>query len=91
MKGTPTVLPALGHVVAARATEEVPQALLAARVGVRRELNAFGAVDLLEALGEELEHGRARLLQPLAPDLDRNSAETGQRNALFSFSKKPSS
>ena len=49
------------------------------------------AVDLLEALGEQLDHGRARLLGALVADFDRDAAERAQRNALFSFSKKLSS
>ena len=63
--------------VGARAAEEVPEPLLAGRVGVRGELDALGPVDLLEALREELEHGRARLLGALGADLDRDSAQTG--------------
>ena len=91
MERAPPVLPAGLDVVAARTAEEVPEALLAARVGVGGELDPLRAVDLLEALGEELEHGRARLLEPLRADLDGDSAQAAQRNALFSLSKKPSS
>ncbi len=91
VKGAPPVLPARLDVVAARTAEEVPEALLAAGVGVRSELDALRTVDFLEALGEELEHGRASLLEPLPADLDRDSAQAAQRNALFSLSKKPSS
>ena len=87
----PAVLPARLDVVAAGAAEEVPEALLPARVRVGGELDALRAVDLLEALGEELEHRRAGLLEPLEADLDGHSAQAAQRNALFSFSKKPSS
>ena len=87
----PPVLPAPFDVVAARAAEEVPEALLSACIRVRSELDALRAVDLLEALGEELEHRRARLLEPLGADLDGDSAQAAQRNALFSLSKKPSS
>jgi hypothetical protein len=91
VKGAPPVLPARLDVVAARTAEEVPEALLAAGVGVGSELDALRTVDFLEALGEELEHGRASLLEPLPADLDRDSAQAAQRNALFSLSKKPSS
>ena len=87
----PPVLPARLHVRGARAAEEVPETLLAARIGVGGELDPLRAVDLLEALGEQLEHDRARLLEPLRPHLDGDSAQAAQRNALFSLSKKPSS
>ena len=79
-------------VVGARAAEEVPEALLAARVRVGGELDAAcGRSTSSKPSGNELEHDRARPPRPLRPDLDRDSAQTAQRNALFSFSKKPSS
>ncbi len=65
--------------------------------GVRGELGAAVClVDLLEAFREELDHRRARLLETLAADLDRDAAQAlrdgcAQRNALFSLSKKLSS
>ena len=43
-------------------------------------------LDLLEALGEQLEHAsRAPPRRASAADLDRDAAEPAQRNALFSF------
>ena len=91
MERAPPVLPAGLDVGAARSAEEVPEALFAAGVGIRGELDPLRTVDFLESLGEELEHGRARLLEPLRADLDCDSAQAAQRNALFSLSKKPSS
>src|SRR5262245_53962043 len=90
VEGAPLVLPAAVDVRAARAGEERPQTLLARGVGVRGELDALRAVDLFEALGKELEHGRPGLFETLRPDLDGDAAET-QRNALLSLSKKDSS
>ena len=91
MERAPPVLPAGLDVGAARSAEEVPEALFAAGVGIRGELDPLRTVDFLESLGEELEHGRARLLEPLRADLDCDSTQAAQRNALFSLSKKPSS
>ena len=73
-----------------RAAEHVPEALLAARVGVRDELDAVARVDLLEAFGEELQHARPRLFDTLDGHGDRDPAEPAQRNALLSLSKNPS-
>jgi hypothetical protein len=87
----PAVLPAVLDVGAATVAEERPQALLARGVRVGGELDALRLLDLLEALGKELEHGRARLLDAVAADFDRDAAQRAQRNALFSFSKKLSS
>jgi len=69
----------------------VPDLLLAGRVGVRDELDAAGARNLLESLREELDHGRARLFGAPLENLDRDAAQIAHRKALFSFSKKPSS
>ena len=91
VEGAPAVLPAVLDVGRPRSAEERPEPLLAGGVGVGGELDAVRAVDLLEALREELEHGRASLLGARVADLDRDSAQAAQRNALFSFSKKPSS
>src|SRR5262249_13548279 len=87
----PAILPPVLHVTAAHSGEERPQPLLAGRVGVGGELDAAFLVDLLEAFREQLEHGRARLLEATRCDFDRDSAERAQRNALFSFSKNDSS
>src|SRR3954454_2560132 len=86
----PLVLPPALDIGAARAAEERPEPFLARSVRVGGELDALGAVDLLEALGKQLDHGRTRLLEALRADLDGDAAEA-QRNALFSFSKKDSS
>src|SRR5205085_12413616 len=91
VEATPTVLPAVTRVDAGRAAERLPEPLLARRVRVGDELDAVAPLDLLEARGEELEHPRSRLLEPRGGDIHRDAAERAQRNALFSFSKKPSS
>ena len=75
----PAVLPALGD-RPRRDVEALAQRELAGVVGVDGE----AAVDLLDALREELE--QLRELGLAAGDDDAS-----QRNALFSFSKKPSS
>src|SRR5581483_3556585 len=80
-----------GHLAAARRAERRPQTLLPARVGVGDELDPVEALDLLEALREELEHQRPRFLGALGGDVDRDAPQAAQRNALFSFSKNPSS
>jgi hypothetical protein len=67
--------------------EEFPEPGLPGGVRVDREL----AVALLEALGVELEEARRRLLEQLGRNLERDPPELAQRNALFSFSKNPSS
>src|SRR5919198_2550439 len=87
----PAVLPALGDVLRHRsAAEGLPQPLLAVGIGVGDELDAFRLFDLLEAVGEQLDHSRARELGSSGGDGHRD-APRRQRNALFSFSKKPSS
>jgi hypothetical protein len=91
MKRAPAVLPAVGDVDRPRAAEDVPEALLALCVRVRGELDPTLALHFLEPFREQLEHGRARLLRPVKRNLDRDSAEAAQRNALFSLSKKLSS
>ena len=53
--------------------------------------SAVGVLELLEALREELEHQRARRLGALDRHGRGDAAERAQRNALFSFSKNPSS
>ena len=71
--------------------EEMPDLLLACRVGVGDELDTAVALDLLEPLREQLDHGRARLLGAPFENLHGDAAQVAQRNALFSLSKKPSS
>src|SRR5439155_1739101 len=70
--------------------ERVPQAFLAAGVGVGHELDPVARVDLLEALREEPEHAGPRLFGALGGDGDRDAAHPAQRNALLSLSKNPS-
>jgi hypothetical protein len=72
-------------------SERLPQTLLADSVRVGDQLDRVAAVHLLEPVREELEHDGARLLGALARHFDADAAETRQRNALFSFSKNPSS
>ena len=69
----------------------LPEPLLAVAARVRDQLDRAVALGLLEALGKELDHARARLLGPLGGDGDGDAAEDAQRNALLSRSKKPSS
>src|SRR5205823_10380868 len=60
-------------------------------VGVRRQHELVAALRLLEAFREEGEHLGARPLRSFAADGDRDAPQSAQRNALFSFSKNPSS
>ena len=91
VEAPPAVLPPGLDVGSLAVSEEVPEPLLARRVGVGDELDAGRGLDLFEALREELDHRRARLLGAFVPDLHGDAAEQAQRNALFSFSKKLSS
>jgi hypothetical protein len=71
------------------AVELLPEARLAGRIGVDRDVR--GA--LLEPLGMQLEQLRSGLFEQISGDRDDDSAElaSAQRNALFSLSKNPSS
>ena len=86
----PALLPARLDLVDPRAAEDLPEPLLAAGVRVRGELEPVAGLELLEALGEELDHRGPRLLRARLGNADRDAPEV-QRNALFSLSKKPSS
>jgi hypothetical protein len=90
VESAPPLLPAELDRFRARPAEYLPQPLLAARVRVRDELEAVVQLHLLEPLRKELDHRRPRLLRPRGRHADRDAPED-QRNALFSFSKKPSS
>ena len=90
VKRLPTIAPVGGDVLPSYASEDVPEPLLAARIRVSDELDSVGALDLFEALWEELEHLRARFLCALGGDGNRNPPDRVQRNALFSLSKNPS-
>ena len=61
------------------------------RVRVRGELDLDAVIALLEPFGRELQHQRASLLRVLQRNADGHAPEAGQRNALFSLSKNPSS
>jgi hypothetical protein len=91
MERPPPVLPAVLDLRRARTAEDVPDALLTRGVGVRDQFDGALALDLLEAVRKEGEHGGARLLDALVADLDGDAPELAQRNALFSLSKKLSS
>ena len=80
VEGAPALLPASLDLVRTCAAERRPQPLLPARVGVGDELDAVGAVLLLEALGEELEHDRAGALGLGRRNAD-GDAEKGQVGA----------
>jgi hypothetical protein len=58
------------------------------RLGVGGELDLVAALGLLEAVRRELEEPRAGFLGLCEGDADGGA---DQRNALLSFSKKPSS
>ena len=87
----PALRPSVCDVARARVSEHLPQAFLAARVRVGNELDSVRALDLLEAVGKELDHVCARLFRPRGGNLDRHATRRGQRNALFNLSKNPSS
>ena len=91
MEIAPALLPAGVDGVCPDRAERSPETLLPTRVGVGHELDAVREVTLLEAFREELEHQRPRALRTLWRDDRRDAAQRGQRNALFSFSKNPSS
>src|SRR5438128_2679778 len=87
----PALLPAVLDVGPLRGTEGVPEALLPARVGVGRELERVVVIDLLEAVREELDHDRPRLLAAAQRYGHRHAAEAGQRKKFRTRSKNPSS
>jgi len=75
----PRIFPAFGDVCTAD-VEALAQSVLALSVGVDRE----AAVDLLDALREQIE-------QVCELELAAGDDDASQRNALLSFSNKPSS
>jgi len=87
----PAVLPARLHILPLGSAEGPTHAHLAVGVGVRRQLDPAPGLALLEALREELEQLRPRLLGALRRDGDADPAQGAQLNALRSRSKKPSS
>src|SRR5581483_3907636 len=89
----PALLPASVHVRSARPAEHVPEPLLARGIRVGEELEPARGVELLETLGEELEHPGAGLLGAPGRNRHRHAPERTRgrhRNALFSRWKKPS-
>jgi hypothetical protein len=89
----PPLLPAVLDLRGAGTAERLPEPFFTAGVRVGDELDPALAVDLFEAKREQLEHHGARNLGTFGAHFDSDAAEAspGQRNALFSFSKKPSS
>jgi hypothetical protein len=83
---TPAVLPAGLDLLDTRVGERVEHALCC--VAVRDQLELPGRFAFLESFGRELDEARPQLLGLLPRDRDR---DPDQRNALFSFAKKPSS
>src|SRR4029450_5860452 len=75
----------------ANLAEGCPEPLFAARIGVCDELDCICVLELLEAGGQELHHHRARCLGSLGWHGGGDATEPGQRKALFSLSKNPSS
>ena len=73
------------------AAERLPDPLLAGRVRVGRELEPAVARRAPRTPPGRARACRARLLGPRVEDGDRDAAQQRQRNALLSFSKKPSS
>src|SRR4051812_1856034 len=65
---SPPVLPPILDVGGAPVAEERPHALFAGGVRIGDQFDALRTVDLFEAFGEELDHGRARLFSTLVPD-----------------------
>ena len=82
----PAIAPVVVDVDRVPMRERLQQPPLSVGVGVDGELEAFRTLDLLEALREEPQDERARLLGLLGQDDD---GDAPQRNALFSFSKRP--
>ena len=91
VKRAPALRPVGRDVVLLRGTERPRDPRPAVRVGVGGELDLRPALALLEPFRRELQHQRASLFRALQRDADRDAAEAGQRNALFSLSKNPSS
>ena len=86
----PAVAPVGRNILAAHASERMPETFLAAGVGVGDELDPVRSVDFLEALGEELQHLSPCFFDALGRDCDRDAPQDVQRKALFSLSKNPS-
>ena len=89
MELPPTLFPSRLDGLGLDVVELFAQTGLAARVRV----DGQRILSFLEALGMQLEQARRYLLPSRRRDRDRDPAELAraQRNALFSFSKNPSS
>ena len=83
----PALLPARLDRLRRHIREELPEPGLPGGIRVDREL----AVSLFEPLGVDLEEPRPRQLEQLGRNLEYDPPELAQRNALFNFSKNPSS
>ena len=80
MELPPALLPVVVDVGGARGTAEgLPDALLAGRIRVRGQLERAVSLQLLEPLGEELQHDRARLLRPRVGNGHRHPPEDHRR------------
>jgi hypothetical protein len=86
MEASPAVLPARFDLEDVRSGERGENAL--GRFAVGGELYCGWRLALLETAGSELDKPRTQLLRRLTRNADRGA---DQRNALFSFPKKPSS
>jgi hypothetical protein len=91
MERSPAIGPVGCDVVLAGRTEGARDAGAGVRVGVRGELELRSALTLLKPLGDELDHPCARFLRQRERHAHGYAPQAAQRNALFSFSKKPSS
>src|SRR5205814_157493 len=91
MEPLPALHPVGGDLRGGHLSERGRHPALAARVGVRRKHELVAALRLLEAFREERKHFGPRPLRGFAADGDRDAPQPAQRNALFSFSKNPSS
>jgi hypothetical protein len=70
----PALAPVVVDVGRLAAGERVQEAPLPVCIGVDGELETVGPLGLLEALGEELQDERARLLGPLERDDDGDAS-----------------
>ncbi|HEX4518841.1 MAG TPA: hypothetical protein VH063_04580 [Gaiellaceae bacterium] len=84
MELAPAILPAVCDLGDQRVRELGENAL--GRDAVRGQLDAIRCRRLLESVGRQLDETRAKLLGIVE---GRGDGDPDQRNALFSFSKKP--
>jgi hypothetical protein len=93
VKLLPPLFPTWLHRLRGDRTESVRQTLRRLLVAVSGELQLVSVLPLLEPRGEEGDQRGAGLLRPPERQADNEPAEAAvvQRNAVRSFSKKPSS